>query len=249
LSRDGAAVAKKNDLKPWTKEYWCLPPEANAEFVCAMENVLEAYHRALDPEQPLVCLDEQPVQLVDDVRPPVAAEPATADQPGTLQRLDYEYERLGTASIFMMVAPLLAWRHVAVSEHRRREDFAAQLKWLVDEPFRDARRVRIVCDNLNTHNGASLYEAYPPEEARRILQRIEFVHTPKHGSWLNIAECELSVLTRQCLDRRFDGVDMLRREVIAWENKRNAEANTVDWHFTTADARIKLKRLYPKFQN
>lgn len=196
-----------------------------------------------------MCCDERSYQLIGEVAPPLVAEPATAERPGAPERVDYEYERKGTVNLFMFTEPLAGWRHVTVTERRTRSDFADQLRWLVDERYPEARKIKLVCDNLNTHNGASLYERFEPAEARRILNKIEFIYTPKHGSWLNIAECELSALSRQCLDRRMDNAALVVEETTAWEESRNTTQTGVDWQFTTADSRIKLKRLYPKIQN
>jgi hypothetical protein len=249
VAGDGPSVAKKNELQPHRSEYWCIPPEANAEFVCAMENVLETYHLPYNADEPVVCFDERSVQLIGEVTPPLEARPATAERDGTLERVDYEYERRGTANVFLFTEPLAGWRHVAVTEHRTRRDLAEQLRRLVDERYPDVRKIKLVCDNLNTHSGACLDEAFAPAEARRILSKLEFVYTPKHGSWLNIAECELSALGRQCLARRIDSIEALATETAAWEAGRNASQTGVDWQFTAADARIKLKRLYPKIQS
>jgi hypothetical protein len=229
-------------LKPWQKKRWCIPPKANAEFVCAMEDVLEVYHRPYDEQRPLVCLDEASKQLIGEVEKPIPAEP------GQPERFDYEYVRNGTANLFMVSEPLLGWRAVQVTERRTAVDFARVIRWLLDEVHPDAKKVVLVMDNLNTHKLASLYEAFPPDEARRLLERLEIHHTPKHGSWLNMAEIELSVLAGQCLDRRIDSADALRREVAAWEDDRNERQIGVKWQFTTADARIKLRRLYPAAQ-
>jgi hypothetical protein len=239
LRRNGAAGAKKNALKPWLKEQWCIPPEADAEFVCAMEDVLEVYHRPFDPQRPLVCLDEASKQLIGETRLPVPA------QPGQPERFDYEYVRNGTANLFMISEPLLGWRTVQVTERRTAKDLAEVLRWLVEDLHADADKVVLMMDNLNTHKLASLYEAFPPEQARRIAERLEIHHTPKHGSWLNVAEIELSVLARQCLERRIETREELRREVAAWEEPRNERAAAIQWRFTTADARIKLRHLYP----
>jgi hypothetical protein len=226
-------------LKPWLKEQWCLPPEADAEFVAAMEDVLDVYHRPFDPHRPLVCLDEASKQLIGEVAAPVPAEP------GQPERIDYEYVRNGTANLFMISEPLIGWRHVEVTERRTAVDFAEVVRWLVEEVHPDAEKVVLVMDNLNTHKLASLYEAFPPERARRIAERREVHHTPKHGSWLNMAEIELSVLTRQCLDRRIATRGELRHEVSVWERQRNQRGVVIRWQFTTPDARIKLQRLYP----
>jgi hypothetical protein len=234
--------AQKNDLKPWLKEQWVLPPKANAAFVAAMEDVLEVYTRPYDPQRPVVCFDEASKQLVADVTPPLPL------QPGQAVRVDYEYERCGTANLFMVFEPLAGRRRVTVTERRTALDFAHMIRVLVEELYPTAEKVVLVLDNLNTHTPAALYEAFEPAEARRLLERLEIHHTPKHASWLNMAETELSVLARQCLDRRIAEREILAREVAAWEEKRNAAVVKVDWQFTTADARIKLKRLYPSIQ-
>jgi hypothetical protein len=200
-------------------------------------------------DEPVACFDERSVQLIGEVTPPLEAEPTTEGRAGTLERVDYEYQRRGTAHVFLFTEPLAGWRHVAVTEQRRRGDLAEQLRRLVDERYPDVRRIMLVCDNLNTHSGACLYEAFASAEARRILSKLEFGYTPRHGSWRNIAECELSALGRQCLDRRIESIELLRGETAAWEAGRNAAQTGVDWQFTAADARIKLKRLYPKFQS
>src|SRR5438270_2863511 len=210
LRRDRAAGAKKNEIKPWLKEQWCIPPEADADFVCAMEDVLEVYHRPYDPKRPLVCIDEAGKQLVGEVVRPLPPEP------GQPERFDYEYVRNGTANLFMISEPLLGWRAVQVTERRTAKDFAEVLRWLVEDVHADAEKVVVVMDNLNTHKPASLYEAFPPEQARRIAAKLEIHHTPKHGSWLNMAEIELSVLARQCLDQRLESRDKLQQEVAAW---------------------------------
>jgi DDE superfamily endonuclease len=219
-----------------------IPPEQNAEFVAAMEDVLEVYQRARDPRRPQVCLDEQSKQLIKETRVPI---PAT---PGHAARHDYEYERNGTANLFMLFAPLEGWRHVKVTERRTKQDLAEVIRELVDVHFPEAEKIVLVMDNLNTHKVASLYEAFPPAEARRLIEKLEIHYTPKHGSWLDMAETEWSILTKQCLDRRIPDRETLGREVVAWEEPRNAERATIDWRFTTAQARIKLKRLYPSIQ-
>ncbi len=210
--------------------------------MAAMEDVLEVYHRPYDEKRPLAALDEASKQLVGEVVQPLPPEP------GQPERFDYEYVRNGTANLFMVSEPLLGWRAVHVTERRTAKDFAEVLRWLVEDVHPDADKVVLVMDNLNTHKVASLYEAFPPEQARRIAERLEIHHTPKHGSWLNVAEIELSVLARQCLDRRIEEAGELRREVGAWEDDRNERAVEVRWRFTTADARIKLRRLYPVLQ-
>ena len=218
---------------------WCIPPKASAEFVCCMEDVLDVYHRPYDEKRPLVCLDEASRQLVGEVIEPIPAEP------GQPERFDYEYTRNGTANLFMISEPLLGWRAVKVTERRTAVDFAEVVRWLVEEVHEEAEKVVLVMDNLNTHKLASLYEAFSPEQARRIAERLEIHHTPKHGSWLNVAEIELSVLTRQCLARRIETREELEREVAAWEEERNERGVPIRWRFTTAEARIKLRRLYP----
>jgi hypothetical protein len=204
-----------------------------------MEDVLEVYHRPYDEKRPLVCLDEASKQLIGEVIEPIPAEP------GQPERYDYEYTRNGTANLFMVSEPLAGWRAVKVTERRTSVDFAEVVRWLVEEVHEEAEVVVLVMDNLNTHKLASLYQAFPPEQARRIAERLEIHHTPKHGSWLNMAEIELSVLSRQCLDRRIETREELEREVAAWEEERNERGVEIQWRFTTADARIKLRRLYP----
>jgi len=208
-----------------------------------MEDVLEVYHRPYDPKSPQVCLDEASKQLVGEVVQPIPA------QPGQPERFDYEYVRNGTANLFMISEPLVGWRHVMVTERRTAKDFAEVLRWLAEDVYPDADKVVLVPDNLNTHKLASLYEAFPPDQARRIAERFEVHHTPKHGSWLNVAEIELSVLSRQCLDRRIESTEELLKELEPWSEERNDRGIGVDWRFTTADARIKLRRLYPAVQN
>lgn len=211
-----------------------------------MEDVLDVYRRPLDPKRPLVCLDEGSKQLLSHSRAPLPMQPTTPDQSGHGVREDYEYVREGTCSFFMVFAPLLSWRHVAVIERRTAKDFAGVIQNLVDVQFPDADRIVLVMDNLNTHTPASLYEAFPAAEAKRLADKLEIHYTPKHGSWLDMAEIELSVLSNQCLDRRVPDVDTLKREVSAWEAARNSAQMTVHWQFTTEQARIKLRKLYPK---
>jgi hypothetical protein len=199
-----------------------------------MEDVLEVYHRPHDPARPVVCLDETSKQLITETRVPIAA------KPGRPARHDYEYARNGTANLFMMFAPLEGWRHVEVTDHRTAADYAAILKELSDTHFPDAAKIVLVQDNLNTHKPASLYEVYPAAEARRLVERFEWHYTPKHGSWLDMAETELSVLTTQCLDRRIPDKPTLIEEVAAWQQRRNQNHTKADWQFTTADARVKL---------
>jgi hypothetical protein len=205
-----------------------------------MEDVLEVYHLPYDPDYPVVCMDESCKQLIGEVREPIPCEP------GKPARVDDEYVRNGVAEIFIEVEPLAGKRHVEITEHRTRKDWAWQIKQMLDERYPDVIKVRLVMDNLNTHNIASLYETFEPEEARRLAERLEIHYTPKHGSWLNMAEIELSVLKSQCLDRRIAEMATMQAEVAAWENDRNKSIKKIDWQFTTTDARIKLKRLYPK---
>ena len=207
-----------------------------------MEDVLEVYTRPYDPDRPVVCLDEASKQLVADVTPPLPM------QPGQPARQDYEYERCGTANLFMVFEPLAGQRRVKVTGQRTSADLALVLRELADGTYADADKIVLVMDNLNTHKLAVLYQAFPPEEARRLCERFDIHYTPKHASWMNMAETELSVLGRQCLNRRIADPDFLKREVTAWEEKRNRAQVKVDWQFTTADARIKLKRLYPKLE-
>lgn len=208
-----------------------------------MEDVLDVYTRPYDPNHPFVCFDETSKQLIAEKIEPLPAEP------GKKQRYDYQYERNGVCNLFMFFEPLGAWRHVEVTQRRTAVDYAHQMKYLVDERYPNATKITVVHDQLNTHAKASLYKAFDPTEAKRILDKLEFHYTPKHGSWLNMAEIELSVLTRQCLDCRIPDKETLIQEIAAWEEVRNREAHTVDWRFTTNDARIKLKRLYPSIQN
>ncbi len=207
-----------------------------------MEDVLDVYVRLLDPKRPQVCFDESSKQQVKEVRTPLPS------APGHPARYDTEYERNGVSNLFMFFCPLLNWRHVKVTDRRTSRDWAACMRELVDVHFPDAERITVVQDNLNTHTPAALYAAFEPAEAKRIWDKLEFHYTPKHGSWLNMAEIELSVLSRQCLDRRIPDQEALRREVAAWETERNTSGATVNWRFTTADARIKLKHLYPSIE-
>ena len=207
-----------------------------------MEEVLDVYTRPHDPQMPLVCLDEGSKQLVSETRTPL---PMTPGQP---LRVDYEYERNGTANMFMLFAPLEGWRHVEVTDRRTAIDYAKILKDLSDVHFPRSEKIALVQDNLNTHGKASLYEAFPPAEAKRLVERFEWNYTPKHGSWLNMAESELGVLASQCLDRRIPDKETLTKEIAAWQDERNTNHTKANWRFTTADARIKLKHLYPQFE-
>jgi hypothetical protein len=208
-----------------------------------MENVLTLYHTPYNPKRPWICFDESCKQLVKETREPIPPEP------GQLERYDYQYERNGVANMFMFFEPLQSWRHIEVTDHRKAVDFAQMMKYLVDERYPEAEKIGIVLDQLNTHSPASLYKAFDPKEAKRIADKLEFYYTPKHGSWLNMAEIELSVLNRQCLNCRIPDQDTLNLEIAAWEQERNQNSHSVNWQFTTDDARIKLKRLYPSIQS
>lgn len=222
-------------------EYWVIPPEADAEFVANMENVLETYARPYDPARPVICMDEQPVQLVKETRRPI---PGTKEH---ARRVDYEYERNGTASIFMFCEPLAAWRQATARPQRTKSDWAQEVAALLDGRYADCEWVTLVCDNLNTHTPGAFYEVFPPEQARGYVRRIEFCYTPKHGSWLNIAENELSSMTRQCLSgRRIGEIDELREEIDAWSVDVTDAQRGVDWQMKIDDARCKLKSVYPK---
>jgi len=224
-------------------EYWVIPPEANAEFVANMEEVLETYEKAYDSARPVLCMDEQPVQLLKETREPIKATKKHG------KRSDYEYERNGTASIFMFAEPLSGFRQATARPQRTKVDWALEVANLLDTRYAECEKVTLVMDNLNTHTKGAFYEAFQPEEARSYLRRIEFCYTPKHGSWLNIAECELSCMTSQCLrDRRLGEIESLQSEIKAWSEKTNAKQRGVDWQFKIDDARQKLKRLYPKIK-
>jgi transposase len=221
---------------------WCIPPKANAAFVCQMEDVLEVYKLPYDAKRPLICMDEMPKQLLADKREPIAS------QAGTPARQDYEYQRNGVADLFMVFEPLAGKRFVEVTEKRRKVEWATIMKQLSDVHYPQAEKIIVVLDNLNTHSPSAFYETFEPEEARRLVERFEFHFTPRHGSWLNMAEIELSALVRQCLDRRLPDIETLTDEVQTWQQQRNDEVVKVLWQFTTTDARTKLKHLYPKIQ-
>jgi hypothetical protein len=224
-------------------EYWVIPPDADAEFAAGMEDVLEIYSKPYDPACPVVCMDEQPVQLLKETRTPI---PGTAKH---AKRVDYEYERAGTANIFMFTEPLGGWREVAVRPTKTKIDWAVEMARLLDGRYARCPKIILVCDNLNTHTKGAFYEAFEPERARALVRRIEFHHTPKHGSWLNIAENELSSLTRQCVSgRRFSDAETLRRETAAWSADVNNTQRGVEWHMKIDDARSKLTSVYPKIQ-
>lgn len=224
-------------------QYWVIPPEADAEFVANMEEVLDTYEKPYDPARPVLCMDEQPVQLVKETRQPIAA---TVKHP---QRVDYEYERAGTASIFMFTEPLSGWRQATARESKTKTDWAREVARLLEGRYRKCDKVILVCDNLNTHTKGAFYESFPPVRARRLVRRIEFCHTPKHGSWLNVAESELSVLTRQCIGgQRIGDLQTLRDRIAAWSKDVNQTQRGVDWQMKIDDARCKLKSVYPKIK-
>jgi len=224
------------------KKGWCLPGAPSAEFVAAMEDVLEVYHRPYDAQRPVVCMDECSKQLIAEVREPLPP------KPGHVAKQDSEYERRGTANVFMAVEPLAGQRTTQVTERRTRVDWARFVQILLTTVYPLVEKVVLVMDNLNTHGIASLYEAFAPEVALALAARLEIHYTPKHGSWLNMAETELSVLARQCLDRRIDDRDAMARDIAVWQADRNAANARINWQFKTANARIKLKRLYPSFE-
>lgn len=224
-------------------QYWVIPPEADAEFTAHMEDVLEVYSRPYDAKVPVFCMDEQPVQLVEEVRQPIAA---TAEHP---KRVDYEYKRAGVANIFMFAEPLACWREVTVRTRKTKVDWATEMGALMEDRYANCEKVIVVCDNLSTHTMGAFYEVFEPARARAIVSRIEFHYTPKHGSWLNIAENELSSLTRQCVwGRRIGSEEELRCETTAWSDDINLTQRGVEWHMTINDARTKLKSVYPKIK-
>lgn len=223
-------------------EYWVIPPEADAEFAAGMEEVLDTYALPLNPARPVLCMDEQPVQLLKETRTPI---PATLKHG---KRVDYEYERAGTANIFMFTEPLVGWRQVSVRTTKTKVDWATEMAVLLEGRYAACEKVVVVCDNLNTHTKGAFYEAFEPARARELVRRLEFRHTPKHGSWLNIAENELSSLTRQCLDRRFSDIQMLQQETAAWSTDVNDRQKGVEWQMKIDDARIKLSSVYPKIK-
>jgi hypothetical protein len=221
-------------------QYWVIPPDADAEFAACMEDVLETYARPYDAAFPVVCMDEQPVQLTKETREPIAA---TREHP---QRVDYEYERAGTACIFMFAEPLSGWRKVSARPRRTKIDWALEMEEILRTRYADVEKVRLVCDNLNTHTRGAFYEAFDAKKARELVRRIEFHYTPKHGSWLNIAENELSSMTRQSISgRRIENIEMLRAETSAWAGSSNEKQRGVNWQFTVEKARVKLRSLYP----
>jgi transposase len=232
-------VVKKNALKPWRVKSWCIG-KPSASYVQKMEDVLAVYERPPDPLRPVVCADETGKALQATPRGRLPA------RPERVERQDYEYQRRGSRNLFLALDPHRGWRTVQVTEQRTALDFAEFLRQLVEEVYPDAEQIVLVTDNLNTHKPACLYERFPPAQARRLVEKLEWHYTPEHGSWLNLAECELSVLAGQCLDQRFADAAALEQAVTAWQTERNAAHKPVQWHFTTAEARIKLKRLYPK---
>src|SRR5215472_12875311 len=228
----------ENDLKPWRKDMWCIP-QVDAEYVARMEDVLDLYAEPPDPDRPVVCFDESPTQLIGEVRTPIPA------KPGQLERYDCEYRRNGTANLFVFVDAHRPWRKVKVTESRTAVDFAGCMRELADVHFPKAERIRVVLDNLSTHSPGALYQAFPAEEARRVLRRLEFHYVPKHASWLNMVEIEIGVLAAQCLDRRIESIEQLTAETAAWEQQRNAAGARIKWMFTTGKARAKMARAYP----
>jgi len=246
-------MLNSNEVKPHLSKYWCIPKENDAHFVAAMEDVLGIYERPYDPKVPVMCMDEKPVQLLGEVMERVTAKPLRTDpdtglvKRGELEKIDYQYERCGTASIFMFTEPLAGWRDVRALERRTKGDFAMMVKQIGDTRYPDADRVILVADNLNTHNISSFYEAFPPKTAYALAQKFEFHYTPKHGSWLNIAECELSSLAVQALKgQRINSIESLNELLSHWQHFRNSRQKGVNWHFTNDLARVKLLRLYPK---
>lgn len=224
-------------------QYWVIPPEADAEFVANMEEVLETYAKPYDPAHPVLCMDEQPVQLVKETRQPIPATKRHA------KRVDYEYERAGTANIFMFTEPLSGWRQATARETKKKQDWATEVARLMEGRYAKCECVTLVCDNLNTHTKGAFYEVFPPDRAREIVRRIEFCYTPKHGSWLNIAENELSSLTRQCIGgRRIGDIKSLSKDIGAWSTDVNEIQRGVDWQMKINDARCKLKSVYPKIK-
>ena len=218
---------------------WIIPPHQNSQFVANMEQVLDVYKRQYNEAFPVICMDESPKQLIKETRVPIPM------KPGQEARQDFEYERCGVANIFLASEPLKGKRYAEVTERRTKADWAIFVKQIADEWYKNARKITLVMDNLATHKAAALYEVYPPQEAKRIWDRFEFIYTPKHGSWLNMAEIELNVLMGQCLNRRIDNMKTMKQEVDAWKEHRNNKKAVINWQFTTKDARIKLKKLYP----
>lgn len=226
-------------MKPWAVASWCIPPDADAEFVWRLEDVIQVYQLPYDASCPVICFDEASQQLFGEVRSP------RRSKPGRGKQVDYEYERKGVCHQLLFCEPLRGWRHVCVSTRRTRTDYAKAVRELLEVHYPKAKRIRLVQDNLNTHDGASLYEAFRPEVARRLLDRIEFHYTPKHGNWVNMAETEINIMKGQCLNRRLESEKLLAKEVAAWECRRNEEKAKIHWTFTVTMARQKLKKCYP----
>ena len=226
-------------MKPWKVIGWVIPPNQNSQFVASMEQVLDVYKRPYSKEYPVVCMDESPKQLIKEIRTVIPM------KPGQDARIDFEYERCGVSNIFLSSEPLSGKRYVEVTERKTKADWAVFVKKIADQWYKNAHKITLVMDNLATHKAAALYEVFAPKEAKRIWDRFEFVYTPKHGSWLNMAEIELNVLMGQCLNRRIDNMQTMKDEVKAWETHRNNRKAVINWHFTNQQARIKLKRLYP----
>jgi transposase len=231
----------ENDLKPWRKDMWCIP-QVDAEYVARMEDVLDLYAEPPDPKRPVVCFDESPIQLIGEVRSPIPA------KPGQLERCDCEYRRNGTANLFVFLDVHRPWRKVKVTTSRAAVDFAVCMRELAEVHLPAAERIRVVLDNLSTHSAGALYQTFPPDEARRVLRRLEFHYVPKHASWLNMVEIEIGVLAAQCLDRRIGSIERLTAETAAWEQQRNAARAGIKWMFTTGKARAKMARAYPQPQ-
>lgn len=226
-------------MKPWKVIGWVIPPNQNSQFVASMEQVLDVYKRPYNKDFPVVCMDESPKQLIKESRTSIAM------KPGMDKKIDFEYERCGVANIFLASEPLKGKRYIEVTERKTKADWAVFIKQIADDWYTGAKKITLVMDNLATHKAAALYEVYTPKEAKRIWDRFEFIYTPKHGSWLNMAEIELNVLMGQCLNRRIDNMEEMKVEVNAWQQHRNNKEATINWQFTEDDARIKLKRLYP----
>lgn len=243
FSRDSEKRTKKNELKPWKIKGWVIPPEQSSEFVANMERVLDVYKRPYDKDYPVVCMDESPKQLIEEAQLPIGM------KPGREARVDYEYIRNGVVNIFMANEPLKGKRFVEVTEFKTRKEWAMFIKEIADVHYPNSKRITLVMDNYNTHGASALYETFRPEEAKRLWDRFEFVYTPKHGSWLNMAQIELHVLNGQCLNRHISTMDKIKEEVEAWEISRNNKKSKINWQFTNKQARVKLKRLYPLIYN
>ncbi|MCL6097366.1 MAG: IS630 family transposase [Bacteroidetes bacterium] len=237
------SVPKKNELKPWKVKGWVIPPEKNSEFVANMERVLDVYKRPYNADYPVVCMDESPKQLIEECRSSILM------KPGHETKVDYEYIRHGVVNIFMANEPLRGKRFVEVTEYKTKKDWAVFIKRIADEQYSEAKRITLVMDNFKTHAASAFYETFEPEEAKKLWDRFEFIYTPKHGSWLNMAEIELHVLSGQCLNRHISKMTTIQEEVGAWQSNRNNKNAKINWQFTTKDARVKLKRLYPSIHD